>query len=65
MNRDSVLIVGGGFSGTLLAINLTRLGVPVLSQAPSVQSVYGAVSPRLGEAALLAISQSGRRPDLL
>lgn len=25
-----VLIVGGGFSGTLLAINLTRLGVPVV-----------------------------------
>ncbi len=24
-----VLIVGGGFSGTLLAINLTRLGIPV------------------------------------
>jgi len=25
-----VLVVGGGFSGTLLAINLTRLGVPVV-----------------------------------
>ncbi|HWE98975.1 MAG TPA: SIS domain-containing protein [Caulobacteraceae bacterium] len=43
----------------------TRLGVPVLSQAPSVQSVYGAASPRLGAAAVLAISQSGRSPDLL
>ncbi|HEY2051923.1 MAG TPA: SIS domain-containing protein [Caulobacteraceae bacterium] len=43
----------------------TRLGVPVLSQAPSVQSIYGAISARLGEAALLAISQSGRSPDLL
>jgi glutamine---fructose-6-phosphate transaminase (isomerizing) len=43
----------------------TRLGVPVLSQAPSVQSIYAAASPRLGAAALLAISQSGRSPDLL
>lgn len=32
-DRDTgqpVLIVGGGFSGTLLAINLSRLGVPVI-----------------------------------
>jgi len=28
--EQPVLIVGGGFSGTLLAINLTRLGVPVV-----------------------------------
>jgi uncharacterized NAD(P)/FAD-binding protein YdhS len=27
--EQPVLIIGGGFSGTLLAINLTRLGVPV------------------------------------
>jgi uncharacterized NAD(P)/FAD-binding protein YdhS len=28
-DAPAVLIVGGGFSGTLLAINLTRLGIPV------------------------------------
>jgi glutamine---fructose-6-phosphate transaminase (isomerizing) len=43
----------------------TRLGVPVLSQAPSVQTVYGAASPKLNAAAMLVISQSGRSPDLL
>lgn len=42
----------------------TRIGVPVASAAPSVASVYG-VSPKLGRALCLAISQSGASPDLL
>jgi glucosamine--fructose-6-phosphate aminotransferase (isomerizing) len=42
----------------------TRLGIPTLSAAPSVASLYGARSN--AEAMLcLAISQSGRSPDLL
>jgi glucosamine--fructose-6-phosphate aminotransferase (isomerizing) len=42
----------------------TRLGIPTGSAAPSVASVYGA--PSRAEAMLcLAISQSGRSPDLL
>src|SRR5687767_15615690 len=42
----------------------TRLGIPTASAAPSVASLYGARS--LAEAMLcLAISQSGRSPDLL
>jgi glucosamine--fructose-6-phosphate aminotransferase (isomerizing) len=42
----------------------TKLGIPVASAAPSIASVYGA--PMRAEGALcLAISQSGRSPDLL
>jgi len=42
----------------------TRLGIPTASAAPSVASLYGA--PAHAEAMLcLAISQSGRSPDLL
>ncbi len=42
----------------------TRLGIPTASTAPSVASVYGA--PARAEGMLcLAISQSGRSPDLL
>lgn len=42
----------------------TRLGIPTASAAPSVASVYGA--PTNADAMLcLAISQSGRSPDLL
>ena len=42
----------------------TRIGVPVASAAPSVASVYA--SPLRAEgAACIAISQSGRSPDLL
>jgi glucosamine--fructose-6-phosphate aminotransferase (isomerizing) len=42
----------------------TRIGVPVASAAPSVASVYA--SPlRVQGAACIAISQSGRSPDLL
>lgn len=42
----------------------TRIGVPVASAAPSVASVYGS-SLRAEGAVCIAISQSGRSPDLL
>ncbi len=42
----------------------TMTGVPVASAAPSVASLYGS-PPITGERLCLAISQSGRSPDLL
>lgn len=42
----------------------TQLGLMTVSAAPSVSSVYAA-RPRLRNALYLAISQSGRSPDLL
>jgi glucosamine--fructose-6-phosphate aminotransferase (isomerizing) len=42
----------------------TRTGVITSSAAPSVSSVYES-SPAMGDAVCLAISQSGRSPDLL
>ena len=42
----------------------TRIGVPVASAAPSVASVY-ASRLRAEGAVCIAISQSGRSPDLL
>ena len=42
----------------------TRIGVPTSSSAPSVASVYG-VAARAEASLCLAISQSGRSPDLL
>lgn len=42
----------------------TRLGIPVASAAPSVASVYAAPL-RADDALCIAISQSGRSPDLL
>ncbi|MGH6782011.1 MAG: SIS domain-containing protein, partial [Sphingomonadaceae bacterium] len=42
----------------------TRLGVLTSSQAPSIASVYGAAL-RANDALCLAISQSGKSPDLL
>ncbi|HTY50372.1 MAG TPA: SIS domain-containing protein [Steroidobacteraceae bacterium] len=42
----------------------TRTGVLTASAAPSVSSVYGA-RPRLVDCLFLAISQSGRSPDLI
>jgi glucosamine--fructose-6-phosphate aminotransferase (isomerizing) len=42
----------------------TRVGVPVASAAPSIASVYGSYLRAEG-AVCLAISQSGRSPDLL
>lgn len=43
----------------------TRSGVPVASFAPSTASIYGTDWRRLEGALFLAISQSGRSPDLL
>ena len=42
----------------------TRLGVMTASNAPSVSSVYEA-APAMADTLLLAISQSGRSPDIL
>ncbi|HKE49125.1 MAG TPA: SIS domain-containing protein [Rhodanobacteraceae bacterium] len=42
----------------------TRLGIATMSAAPSVQSIYGAEQD-LGGTLFLAISQSGKSPDLL
>lgn len=43
----------------------TRLGLPTLSQAPSIASLFETTSPQMRNAAVLAISQSGRSRDLL
>lgn len=43
----------------------TRLRIPTLSQSPSVATLYRATSPRLKGTLALAISQSGRSPDLI
>ena len=41
-----------------------RLGVPTVSAAPSIRSIYGG-RLELAKALVLAISQSGRSPDLI
>lgn len=41
-----------------------RFGIPVASIGPSISSVYG-IRPKLQDALFLAVSQSGRSPDLL
>lgn len=43
----------------------TRLGLPTVSQAPSLASLYGATQAHLAGQPFLLISQSGRSPDLL
>ena len=43
----------------------TRAATPTLSHAPSIGALYGATSPRFAGVPLVAISQSGRSPDLL
>jgi glucosamine--fructose-6-phosphate aminotransferase (isomerizing) len=43
----------------------THARVPTLSHAPSVGSLYHATSPNFRDVPLIAISQSGRSPDLL
>lgn len=43
----------------------TRAGMPTLSHAPSIGSLYHATSPRFRGVPLIAISQSGRSPDLI
>ncbi len=42
----------------------THTGIPVASAAPSLSSMYG-VSPHLADCLYIAVSQSGRSPDLL
>lgn len=43
----------------------TRLGIPVVSQAPSISSIYGAPLQHMRDQPFILISQSGRSPDLL
>ncbi|MEE4450982.1 SIS domain-containing protein [Novosphingobium resinovorum] len=43
----------------------TCAGVPTLSHAPSIGSLYHATSARFAGVPLIAISQSGRSPDLI
>ena len=43
----------------------TRLGLPVVSQSPSLATLYRRSQPKLAGAIALAISQSGRSPDLV
>jgi len=43
----------------------THAGVPVASHAPSTSSIYGTAWRRLDRVLFLAISQSGRSPDLI
>ncbi len=43
----------------------THLGVPTLSQAPSISSIYGAPLLHMEGLPFILVSQSGRSPDLL
>ena len=43
----------------------TRLGIPVVSQSPSLATLYRKTSPRVAGTLALAISQSGKSPDLV
>jgi glucosamine--fructose-6-phosphate aminotransferase (isomerizing) len=43
----------------------TRARTPVLSHSPSIGSIYGRSSPKLRGVPVIAISQSGRSPDIL
>jgi glucosamine--fructose-6-phosphate aminotransferase (isomerizing) len=43
----------------------TRAGIPTFSHSPSIGSLYGLTSAHFRGALLIAISQSGRSPDLL
>lgn len=43
----------------------TRAGIPTLSHAPSIGSLYVATSAHFRDVPLIAISQSGRSPDLI
>jgi glucosamine--fructose-6-phosphate aminotransferase (isomerizing) len=51
-----------GFAKFLLE---TRVGLPTVSHAPSIGSLYQATSKHFRDVPLIAISQSGRSPDLL
>jgi glutamine---fructose-6-phosphate transaminase (isomerizing) len=43
----------------------TRLRIPVVSQAPSISSIYGAPLLHMQDQPFILISQSGKSPDLL
>jgi glutamine---fructose-6-phosphate transaminase (isomerizing) len=43
----------------------TQLGIPTLSQAPSISSIYGGALLHMRGQPFILISQSGRSPDLL
>jgi glutamine---fructose-6-phosphate transaminase (isomerizing) len=43
----------------------TRLGIPTISQAPSISSIYGGPLLHMKGQPFLCISQSGKSPDLL
>lgn len=43
----------------------TRLRIPVVSQAPSISSIYGAPLLHMKDQPFILISQSGQSPDLL
>lgn len=51
-----------GFAKVLLE---TRIGLPTLSHAPSIGALYHTTSAKLHGVPMIAISQSGRSPDLL
>lgn len=57
---------GSSDAAALLAKYLfeARLGLPTVSAAPSIRSIYGA-QLKLQDALVLAVSQSGRSPDLV
>jgi glutamine---fructose-6-phosphate transaminase (isomerizing) len=43
----------------------TRLGIPTISQAPSISSIYGGPLLHVAGKPFICISQSGKSPDLL
>jgi glutamine---fructose-6-phosphate transaminase (isomerizing) len=43
----------------------TQLGIPTLSQAPSISSIYGGALLHMTGQPFILVSQSGRSPDLL
>jgi glutamine---fructose-6-phosphate transaminase (isomerizing) len=43
----------------------THLGIPTLSQAPSISSIYGGALLHMQDQPFILVSQSGRSPDLL
>lgn len=43
----------------------THVGIPTLSHAPSISSIYGRALPHMAGQPFIAVSQSGKSPDLL
>ena len=63
----ATLARGSSDQAALFAKHLLEIyaGVPTLSHSPSVGSLYQATSARFRDVPLIAISQSGRSPDLI